>query len=89
MSLQASPDNRQTEQDRRIIRLKKLLRAVMGAEAFASFYKTTSFNGDILEAQLTGKLHALIANAVQAAALDDTAGLVKLLKAVKKGMEQS
>jgi len=89
LSLQEGPDNnRQTEQDRRIIRLKSLLRRIMGEEAFKAFYKTTSFNGDMLESQLVGQLHALIAKAVNKAALEDgdLAGLVRILRAVKKGM---
>jgi hypothetical protein len=88
MSLQQAPDNKQNEQDRRIIRLKKLLRGIMGEEAFKAFYRQTSFNGDILEAQLNTQLHNLITRAVQDAGLDDRAGLIKILKAVKKGTEQ-
>ena len=91
LSLQESPDNRQTEQDRRIIRLKSLLRKIMGEEEFKSFYRTTSFNGDILEAELVGQLHALIIKAVQQVGTEDgdLAGLARILKAVKKGMGES
>jgi chromatin remodeling complex protein RSC6 len=91
LSLQDSPDNKQTEQDRRIIRLKSLLRRIMGEEAFKAFYKTTSFNGDILESQLVGQLHALIINAVNKAVTErsDFAGLARILRAIKKGMENS
>jgi hypothetical protein len=87
LSLQESSDNRQTEQDRRIIRLKSLLRRIMGEEAFKAFYRNTSFNGDMLESQLVGQLHALIINAVNKAALEDgdLGGLVRILRAVKKG----
>jgi chromatin remodeling complex protein RSC6 len=88
LSLQEGPDNRQTEQDRRIIRLKSLLRRIMGEEAFKEFYKTTSFNGDMLESQLIGQLHALIIQAVNKAVTEssDWRGLARILRAIKKGM---
>ena len=48
------------DQDKRIAKMKKRLRALMGEEEFRDFYVKTSFNGDVLENQLKRKLASIV-----------------------------
>lgn len=48
------------DQDRRIVEMKKRLRALMDEQEFHDFYVKTSFNGDVLEKQLMEKLASIL-----------------------------
>lgn len=50
------------DQDKRIAALKRQLRDLIGQEAFTIFYRTTSYDGDILERQLREKLAECLSN---------------------------